>query len=405
MRRLLRMSYLVAGLGGVGFFAMSILLLGVWPGRTLEQQIRGTSPEHPLALTASETRGRKIYAREGCAYCHTQQIRYVAADVGRFGRATLAWETIFDYPHLWGTRRIGPDLSRESSVRSGDWQLSHLYAPRTLVTDSVMPPFPWLFDGAPDRPRQEARDLLDYLETLGRDRALAGPEGEAHALAACNCSDDAKRFAFAPAALNASPSRARRGADYPGLAPSSDRDRGEQVYSRYCANCHGPRGEGDVPGAAGLHPRPVNLTEHEYTLDRLGDSLWNGVAGTAMPAWRELGVEDLSAVAQLVRSFHVAQPEPAIPQLVLDLGARVYAARCSQCHGENGDGNGSAANQFPIAATNFRSQRPSLAASLRVLRNGVEGTPMAPWSGELSEAQLSAVAYFVRGFYQGGPSQ
>ena len=157
--------------------------------------------------------------------------------------------------------------------------------------------------------------------------------------------------------------------------------------------------------AAGLHPRPANLSEHEYTLDRLADSLWNGVAGTAMPAWRELETQDLSAVAQLVRSFHAAQPEPAIPKAVLELGARVYAARCAQCHGEKGDGNGSAANQFPIAATNFRWQRPSLAASLRVLRNGVEGTPMAPWSGALSEAELSAVAYFVRGFYQGAPNQ
>ena len=40
MSRLLRMSYLVAAVAGVGFFVMSILLLGVWPGRTLEQQIR-----------------------------------------------------------------------------------------------------------------------------------------------------------------------------------------------------------------------------------------------------------------------------------------------------------------------------------------------------------------------------
>lgn len=405
MSRLLRMSYLVAGLGGVGFFVMSVLLLGVWPGRALEQQIRGTSPDHPLALTASEARGRVIYAREGCAYCHTQQIRYVASDVARFGKATLAWETIFDYPHLWGTRRIGPDLSRESSVRSADWQLSHLYAPRALVADSVMPPFPWLFDGAPDRPRQEARDLLGYLETLGRDRALAGPEGEAHAAAACNCSADEKRFAFARTDLNASPSRARRDGDYPGLALSADHERGQQVYSRYCANCHGARGEGDGPGAAGLHPRPVNLSEHEYALDRLGFSLWNGVAGTSMPAWRELGSQDLSAVAQVVRTFHAAQPEPAIPQGVLDTGARVYRARCAQCHGETGDGKGSAAGQFPVAPTNFRTQRPTLAASLRALRNGVDGTPMAPWPGELSEAELSAVAYFVRGFYQGAPSQ
>jgi high-affinity iron transporter len=87
------------------------------------------------------------------------------------------------------------------------------------------------------------------------------------------------------------------------------------------------------------------------------------------------------------------------------LGEKVYAARCAQCHGEKGDGNGSAAAQFPIAPTNFQEQRPSLAASLRAVRNGIEGTPMAPWTNELSEPELSAVAYFVRGFWRGGPNQ
>ena len=401
MNRFLRMSYLVAGLGGVSFFVMSILLLGVWPGQALEEQIRQTQPDRPLPLTASAKRGRAIYAREGCAYCHTQQIRYLAKDVARFGAATLAWETIFDYPHLWGTRRIGPDLSREGSVRSADWQLSHLYAPRTLVVDSVMPAFPWLFNGAPDRPRQEARDLLDYLETLGSDRALAGPEGEAHARKACNCSDDEKRYAFGSPVLNASPSAARRKGSFPKLVRTSDLNRGQQDYARYCATCHGNRGEGDGPGAAGLHPRPLNLSEQEYSADRLGFSLWNGVAGTAMPAWRELTPADLSALAEVVRGFHTAQPEPAIPQAVLALGARVYAARCAQCHGVNGAGDGSAADQFAVAPTNFRTERPNLAASLRAVRNGIEGTPMAPWTNELAESELSAVAYFVRTFYSG----
>jgi cytochrome c oxidase cbb3-type subunit I/II len=61
------MSYLVAGVGGLGFFVMSVLLLGVWPGRVLEDQTRRMSPDHPLDLTASERRGRAIYSREGCA--------------------------------------------------------------------------------------------------------------------------------------------------------------------------------------------------------------------------------------------------------------------------------------------------------------------------------------------------
>ena len=254
-----------------------------------------------------------------------------------------------------------------------------------------MPSFPWLFDGAPDHPKQEAQDLLAYLETLGRNRALAAPEGEAHARAACNCSDEEKRFAFGSPVLNASPSMARRQGDSPKLSSSADLERGRQLYSSNCASCHGIRGEGDGPGAAGLHPRPANLSEHEYALDRLGASLWNGGAGTAMPAWRDLPPQDLSALAQVVLGFHAAQPEPALPRDVLVLGSRVYAAHCAQCHGDNGTGDGSAAGQFPIAPTNFRTQRPTLAASLRALRNGIEGTPMAPWSGELS-AKLLLIA-------------
>jgi cytochrome c oxidase cbb3-type subunit II len=400
MRRFLRMSYLAAAIGGVGFFAMSVLLLGVWPGRTLEEQIHQTAPVHPLALSPSEQRGRSIYAREGCAYCHTQQIRYLKRDVDRFGKATLAWETIFDYPHLWGTRRIGPDLSREASVRSPDWQLSHLYAPRNIVRDSVMPDFPWLFDGAPDQPRQEATDLLAYLETLGRDRALAGPEGEEQARKACDCSDDERQFAFGTGPLNASVSMARRKGKYPQLELAPNAIDGQGLYAQNCASCHGDRGAGDGPGAAGLHPKPANFTEHEYASDRLSEVLWNGVAGTAMAGWRDVPRADLAAMAQAVRSFRTRQPEPQLPQDVLDLGAHVYADHCAQCHGEKGAGDGSAADQFPIPPANFQTQQPSIAASLRALRNGIEGTPMAPWSSQLSEAELSAVAYYVRGFYR-----
>jgi cytochrome c oxidase cbb3-type subunit 2 len=404
--KFLRMSYLAAAIGGLGFFAMSVLLLGVWPGQVLERQIRATSPAHPLPLSASEQRGRVIYGQDGCAYCHTQQIRYLDRDVRRFGAATLAWETIFDYPQLWGTRRIGPDLSREGSVRSPDWQLAHLYSPRTMVRDSVMPPFPWLFDGAPDRPKQGARDLLAYIETLGRNRELAGKEGEARARASCECSDEERRLAFgavipnAAPVLNASAAMSRRHGDYPRLASSQDRNRGTQLYASNCASCHGARGQGNGSGAAGLRPRPTNLSEHDYTLDRLSSALWNGVEGTAMPAWRDLPLQDLSAIAEVVRGFHSAEAEPTVPQDVVDLGEKVYAARCAQCHGENGAGDGTAVDQFPIAASNFRTQRLNLDASLQVLHNGVGGTPMAPWTRELSEAELSAVASYVRGFYQ-----
>jgi cbb3-type cytochrome c oxidase subunit II len=400
MKHLLRMSYLVASLGGVGFFAMSVLLLGVWPGRVLENQIRSTSPSHPLALTASEERGRAIYGQDGCAYCHTQQIRYLDRDVRRFGKSTLAWETIFDYPQLWGTRRIGPDLSREGATRSADWEYAHLFAPRGVVADSVMPAFPWLFDGAPKKPKQAARDLVGYLETLGRDRELAGPEGEAHARAACQCSDEERRLAFDTGSLNSNPAMPRRGGDYPHLGPPLDEKRGLRLYARNCASCHGAHGEGDGPGAKGLHPKPANLAQHEYTLDGVSDALWNGVDGTSMPAWRDFPPPDLAEIAAVVIGFHDAGEAPEGTKS--ELGTQVYKDHCAQCHGDGGDGEGPASDRFPIAASNFLTAQPGLDIALRAVRNGVEGTSMAPWSSQLSNAEISAVAEYVRGFFEAG---
>jgi mono/diheme cytochrome c family protein len=100
----------------------------------------------------------------------------------------------------------------------------------------------------------------------------------------------------------------------------------------------------------------------------------------------------------VVRSFHktalAADKEP------LTQGAEVYANHCAQCHGENGAGDGPAAIRFPIASTNFRTQRAGYEVSLRAIRDGVEGTPMAPWTSQLSDAEIDAVARYVRGFFQ-----
>src|SRR5688500_16053904 len=261
--RALRMAYLVAGVAGIGFFLMSVVLLGYWPGRVLEDQTRRMSPGTPLDLTVSERRGRDVYAREGCAYCHTQQIRYLEGDIARLGAPTLAWETQFDYPHLWGTRRIGPDLSPASGTRAADWHFVHLYSPRILARDSVMPAYRSLFDGTPERPRQEARDLVAYLETLGRNRELAGPEGEAYACEACNCpGDHMAHMALSATPVNGSPARTRRNAEYPQLLASADLERGQALFAAACAGCHGLDGRGDGPGATALLPRPTNLAEH-----------------------------------------------------------------------------------------------------------------------------------------------
>lgn len=400
--RAVRKAYLVASVAGVAFFVLSVGLLGVWPKRVIEGQTAAMSPAHPLGMSESARRGRVIYGREGCAYCHTQQIRYLHTDMARFGAPTLAWETRFDVPHLWGTRRIGPDLSRTTGTRSADWHFAHLFAPRSIVALSVMPAYPTLFDGAPDRPRQEARDLLAYLESLGRAREVAGAEGESHAREGCNCADDEMLQMAFDGPVNAHPAKSRRRGGVPSLPPSSDLSRGQLLYGDHCASCHGAAGAGDGPGAAALRPRPTNLVEHEYSGKRLAEALWHGVPGTAMPAWRDHPLKDLAALTASVRALASVREDPVLPAHLTEIGTRVYAANCAQCHGVNGDGRGSAADALPMAPTDFRAQRPTLDYSLRALRNGVDGTPMAPWSGRLGADEMLAVAHHVRGFYVGG---
>ena len=397
----LRMSYRVSATAAIVFFCLSVFLLGVLPGRALDTQITDMSPDNVYAPSASELRGRAIYAREGCAYCHTQQIRYTDADMARFGAPTLAWEGQFDTPHMWGTRRVGPDLSRSSGTRSADWHFAHLYAPRDVVPWSVMPSYAGFFDGAADKPTQDARDLVAYLDSLGRVRELAWPDGDQRA-SALYPNDRWAQMSLNADALNNHPGRARITGDYPALADNAAVG-GAQPWQTYCAGCHGAQGRGDGPAAAWLLPRPADLGLHAYSDDRLAQVFWHGVAGTAMPAWRDLPPGQLAALAATVQSFRQAEPAMAVTEEQLATGESVYNANCVQCHGEAGNGQGFAASELAMAPTDFTRVRPHVGHSVTVLVNGVEGTPMAPWTDRLSEAEILAVTHYLRTFFGEAP--
>ena len=401
----LRMSYRVAASAAIGFFILSVGLLGVWPGVELDRQIAAMSPPDLYALSDSEARGRKIYAREGCSYCHTQQIRYTEADISRFGAPTLAWEGQFDTPHMWGTRRVGPDLSRSSGTRNREWHLAHLYSPRSVVPWSIMPSYNAFFNGSVDQPRQEALDLVAYLESLGRARDLAWPDADERVRALYPEHKWAQMAVSSPL-LNAHPGMARASGETPVLdsaALSESGETGEKLWLTLCAGCHGENGTGNGPAADWLRPRPVNLTQYDFTWQRLAQVLWHGVPGTAMPAWRDIPVAGLTALATYVKAFAVEESIAPPDQNQLATGEQVYQNNCAQCHGDAGDGQGFAVSQLAIAPTDFTSQRPSLGESVRVLNNGIEGSSMAPWTDRLSESEILAVSYYLRQFYEAGP--
>jgi len=113
--------------------------------------------------TPLELAGRNIYIREGCYACHSQMIRTLRDEVERYGPYSLAVESQYDHPMLWGSKRTGPDLARIGAKYSDEWHVAHLVDPRYVVPESKMPAYPWL-----SRTRLTTADLDLHLQAQHR---------------------------------------------------------------------------------------------------------------------------------------------------------------------------------------------------------------------------------------------
>ncbi len=109
------------------------------------EPLKGMKPR-----TAAELEGRDIYIREGCNNCHSQMIRPFRAETERYGHYSVAGESVWDHPFLWGSKRTGPDLARVGGRYSDAWHRVHLLNPRDVVPESNMPAFTWLEDAVLD---------------------------------------------------------------------------------------------------------------------------------------------------------------------------------------------------------------------------------------------------------------
>src|SRR5262245_11374758 len=112
-----------------------------------------------------ELEGRDIYIREGCHVCHTQMVRALRAETERYGHYSIAGEDVYEHPFLWGSKRTGPDLARIGKRYSNDWHRAHLLDPRSVVPQSNMPAYPWLFDAV--LTGEDTAAKLTVLRTLG----------------------------------------------------------------------------------------------------------------------------------------------------------------------------------------------------------------------------------------------
>jgi cytochrome c oxidase cbb3-type subunit 2 len=124
------------------------------------EKVDGMRPYTPLELE-----GRDIYVREGCYLCHSQMIRPLKDEVERYGHYSLAAESMYDHPFQWGSKRLGPDLARVGGKYSDSWHRDHLINPRSVVPESIMPPYAFLAEKPLDYHNIDSK--LRVLKTEG----------------------------------------------------------------------------------------------------------------------------------------------------------------------------------------------------------------------------------------------
>ncbi len=130
--------------------------------------------------TALQLEGRDVYIKEGCVGCHSQMVRPFRAETERYGHYSVAGESVWDHPFLWGSKRTGPDLARVGGRYSDDWHRAHLYNPRNVVPESKMPSYPWLVENKLDG--QDTAAKMNALRAMGVPYTDADIEGARNAV-------------------------------------------------------------------------------------------------------------------------------------------------------------------------------------------------------------------------------
>ena len=130
---LIILTVLVVSVGGL------LEIVPLFFQKSTTTPVEGLKPYSALRLT-----GRDVYIREGCFLCHSQMIRPFRAETERYGHYSVAGESVWEHPFLWGSKRTGPDLARVGGRYSDAWHRVHLNDPRDVVPESNMPSFPWL---------------------------------------------------------------------------------------------------------------------------------------------------------------------------------------------------------------------------------------------------------------------
>ncbi|MFL5733213.1 MAG: cbb3-type cytochrome c oxidase subunit II [Chloroflexia bacterium] len=296
-------------LGAFTVFASIILIVTALPALTFHPP--KSADARPL--TEQEEAGRRLFASNGCNYCHTQYLRPQdwTTGVASFrtgGRTAQAGDYYYQQTPMLGSERTGPDLSQEGGSHPDDWHLAHFYNPRYTSPKSIMPPFKFYYEesqtGAP-APTQDILNLIAYVQSLGGQAGVERAQRQAalkeHLVSERAKGNEAVIHEWFPTTW--------RDVRNPMEATTRSLVHGKQVFTTNCVGCHGFLGNGKGPAAVFINrPAPRNLTDASQQLyfsdGEMYDAILFGVDGTAMPAFGDiLTVNDIWDVTNFVRTI------------------------------------------------------------------------------------------------------
>jgi cbb3-type cytochrome c oxidase subunit II len=168
-------------IGGLTLTLIGILFTVVLPFFTIQPPPSAAAIDW-AKVPPPVAQGREVYVREGCFYCHSQQVRFndetneALTPDKVWGRPSHEGDYVHDSPALLGTERQGPDLRWEGDRQPSDaWHYRHLWNPQLTSAGSIMPSFTYLFlAGSTDTkpsPAPEAEALVAYLLALKTNEA------------------------------------------------------------------------------------------------------------------------------------------------------------------------------------------------------------------------------------------
>lgn len=412
----------IALIAGFGFFFLALAVQGIYPYIMQKTRVKAVTktirtPLGELIEIKAEAvpysglieKGRNVYMREGCWYCHSMYLRPAAGEDRRWGPVSEFGEYAYDLPHLFGTRRIGPDLTRVGGKYGDDWHAAHYSDPRMVVPDSIMPRFTWFFkEKAVDGKRvlnEDGKAVVAFVQNIGMNKGKWRDT-----------------FPYQIARTGSSSIETRAAVEH-----------GKAVYKRRCIGCHGEKGDGNGPAPSSVmfgiaQPRDFTSGVYKFRTTPTGSvpldsdiyrTITLGIRGTAMPPWFNLSEDDRWDVIHYIKTFSsdfvkyppeppilIPRPTKSTPELIA-YGIKVFdEMKCWECHGRKGKGDGPKSDTLQddfgirIPPADFTrgifKSGPRAEDIFRTFMTGLNGTPMPSFSDSFtSPSDGWALSFYV----------